>query len=274
MKFASPPSKMVDPEEHLVEFYGTDYAAGARNVSSYLADGLKQGEAVLVVATPECKAAICRQLHYFGFNPKSGEFNKRVVFRDAARMLSKLLVKGDPDWELFKFILEDEVQRLRSTTQCRDFRVYGEMVGLLWTAQQFAAAIRLEEHWNRLLQSHKFKLFCGYPIDIFNGDFSHSHVASVLCAHTHLLPIGEKGPLKEALAEAANQVPGKREIYFGDLEESRFEGRFEGLDRCGLPGAEKPLAMIGRASPPAAQYDLRSRDASKTGASYSDRKTA
>jgi len=274
MKFASPPSKIVDPEEHLAEFYGTDYAAGARNVSSYLADGLKQGEAVLVLATPECKAAISRQLYYFGFNPKSGDFNKRVVFRDAARMLSKILVKGDPDWQLFKFILEDEVQRLRSTTQCPDFRVYGEMVGILWTAQQFAAAIRLEEHWNRLLRSHKFKLFCGYPIDMLHGDFSHSYVASVLSAHTHLLPIGEKGALKEALAEAANQVAREHETYFGDLDESRFEGRFEGLDRGGSAGAEKSVAMIGRASPPAAQYDLRLRDASKKGASCSDRKTA
>jgi len=50
-------------------------------------------------------------------------------------------------------------------------RVYGEMVGILWKARQFPAAIRLEQLWNKLRKSHDFDLFCAYSIDIFDKQF-------------------------------------------------------------------------------------------------------
>jgi len=35
-------------------------------------------------------------------------------------------------------------------------------VGLLWRRGECDAAIRLEEHWNRLAQHRKFVLYCAY----------------------------------------------------------------------------------------------------------------
>ena len=54
------------------------------------------------------------------------------------------------------------------------------MVGVLWEAGRFAAAIRLEEFWNALLRDGGFRLFCAYPIDVC-GDGFHARPTSMPC---------------------------------------------------------------------------------------------
>ena len=66
MQAASKRAQTIEPPEHLVQFYEADPAAWAKSVGRFLADGLKQGEAVLVIATPEHKKAIVRQLNALG----------------------------------------------------------------------------------------------------------------------------------------------------------------------------------------------------------------
>jgi PAS domain-containing protein len=82
------------------------------------------------------------------------------------------------------------------------------MVGVLWKARRFAAAIRLEEYWNRLLESAPFQLFCGYPIDIFGDDVHAVPVQDVLRTHTHLMSSGENSDLDSAVTRAVDEVFG------------------------------------------------------------------
>ncbi|MEA2723961.1 MAG: hypothetical protein QOH59_1732, partial [Gemmatimonadales bacterium] len=87
-------------------------------------------------------------------------------------------------------------------------RAYGEMVGLLWTAGERAAAVRLEEYWNSLLHRSNICLFCAYPIDVFGEEFRVEHVDALLCAHTHMVPIDDE--LEFALNRAMTEVLGDR----------------------------------------------------------------
>ncbi|MGD0130484.1 MAG: ATP-binding protein [Bryobacteraceae bacterium] len=68
-----------------------------------------------------------------------------------------------------------------------------------------------------MLQSNKFKLFCGYPIDIFADDFRHSQVDAVVCAHTHVVATGENGDLQAAMARAIEEVAGTNTIELESL---------------------------------------------------------
>src|ERR1700733_7391127 len=208
MQAVSQRTQTTEPSEHLVQFYDADHAAWAESVGRYLAEGLKQGESVLVIATPEHKKAIARQLNALGCDPDSYAYRGRLVFYDAAQTLAKFMVAGEPNWDRFQDAVGNEIQRLLSTSLNGAFRAYGEMVGVLWSAQEYAAAIRLEEYWNRLLQATRFKLFCGYPINIFNEDFNNSDVHAVVCAHTHVVPSGEDGDLREAVTRALEGVAG------------------------------------------------------------------
>jgi PAS domain S-box-containing protein len=209
MQAASQRSQTIEPSEHLVQFYEADPAAWAKSVGRYLAEGLKRGEAVLVIATPEHKKAIVRQLNALGCcDPGFPEHHVRLAFLDAALTLSRFMVAGEPDYDQFQRVVGNEIERLRSSSLNGGFRAYGEMVGVLWSAKRFATAIRLEELWNRLLQANRFKLFCGYPIDIFSDDFNHSDVNAVVCAHTQVVPTGENGDLREAVTRALDEVAG------------------------------------------------------------------
>jgi PAS domain S-box-containing protein len=211
------PAQTTEPSQHLVQFYDADHAAWAKSVGRYLAEGLNRGEAVLVIARPEHKKAITKQLTALDCVPDSSEYNGRLAFLDAAQTLARFMVADEPNWNQFQLTVGGEMQRLFLSSISGGFRAYGEMVGVLWSAQEFAAAIRLEEYWNRLLQSTRFKLFCGYPINIFTDDFNHSRVDAVVCAHTHVVPTGEHGDLQEAVTRALDEVAGTNVIELRGL---------------------------------------------------------
>jgi hypothetical protein len=82
------------------------------------------------------------------------------------------------------------------------------MVGVLWKAGHFSAAVRLEELWNDLLQSSDVSLFCAYPIDVFSPEFQAASVDALLCAHTHVVPAD--AALEGALNRAMDEVLGSR----------------------------------------------------------------
>ena len=56
------PPEYTQASQHLVQFYDADPGAWVKSVGAYVCEGLKQGEAVLIIATPEHKRTISRQL--------------------------------------------------------------------------------------------------------------------------------------------------------------------------------------------------------------------
>ncbi|MBV9743992.1 MAG: MEDS domain-containing protein, partial [Acidobacteriia bacterium] len=85
-----------DGHQHLVQFYGTDALALARCVGRYLWDGLKQGQGVVAIATPEHSRAITRELKRLGADLEAAAHSGRIVLLDAGRTLSRFLVEGWP----------------------------------------------------------------------------------------------------------------------------------------------------------------------------------
>jgi hypothetical protein len=84
------------------------------------------------------------------------------------------------------------------------------MVGVLWKARQFAAAIRLEQLWNKLLEQSSFSLYCAYAIDVFGKEFAVANLDNVLCTHTHLVPSQPDGTLEAALNRSMDEILGSK----------------------------------------------------------------
>jgi PAS domain S-box-containing protein len=164
------------------------------------------GEGVLVIATELHAGQFKRELTRFGRDVDLAILDRQIVFLDAHSTLTRFLVNGEPDAARFEAVIRAAIREVRPCFG--GLRAYGEMVGLLWSAGRFSAAVRLEELWNTLLSAVGFKLFCAYPIDIFNNDVSADAVESVLRAHTHLLPTGNDGDLENALSHAVTDVLG------------------------------------------------------------------
>lgn len=197
-----------EPRSHFVQLYGTDDRLLTRNVGRYLWEGLQHGDGLLVVATAERSKALACQIQSLGSDPEPALREGRLVFVDAHERLASFMVQGQPDWARFESTLGPVMTQIRERAGQHEVRAYGEMVGVLWKAGRYSAAIRVEKFWNTLLKSNLFKLFCAYPIDVFSNEFQISALDAVLCAHTHLLPSGTNGDLETALNYAINEVLG------------------------------------------------------------------
>lgn len=125
----------------------------------FIADGLDAGDACVVVATAEHRAALRRRL---GERLDSARESGQFLELDAEETLSRILRDGMPDRARFD---TDVGQLVRNRAADRPVRVYGEMVALLWTRGDVVAALALEDLWNDLGDRELFALLCAYPAD-------------------------------------------------------------------------------------------------------------
>jgi hypothetical protein len=193
-----------------VQLYEADETALTKNVGRFLWEGLRRGEGVLVIATPEHCRMFSRRLEFLGAALPSLLSRRQLVFWDAQETLAEFTVDGQPDWHLFEKTARAAMRQVRPNDGAEELRAYGEMVGILWKARQFAAAIRLEQLWNRLLEQASFSLYCAYAIDVFGKEFEVSNLDGVLCTHTHLVPAQPDGTLETALYRSMDEILGPR----------------------------------------------------------------
>jgi hypothetical protein len=194
--------------EHLVQFYQADQSLLTKNVVDFLLDGLKQGDALLVITTPERNTAFSTGLSGAGTDPDKAVRERRLLFADAEQTLRRFMVGGQPDWRRFERTISALIQEVRPQPDHGGLRAYGEMVGLLWQEGQFSAAIRLEQFWNKLMGANALHLFCAYPIDVLGKDFHSAALEAVLCEHTHLVPGGRDQDLDSAVRRAMDDILG------------------------------------------------------------------
>ena len=148
--------------EHLVQFYDTEDEL-VEAVVPYLAAGLDEGEAVLVMATERHRLAFEQQLAATGRGIEQAFAAGTYVAVDASAILRYLRPEGggDPSGEDFDATIGMLVRRHQR--EGRPLRVYGEVVGMLWDEGDVSGAIALEAMWNELQEQTQFKLFCGHP---------------------------------------------------------------------------------------------------------------
>jgi DcmR-like sensory protein len=231
----------LEAEEHVVQLYGSDDRLLTRNVGRYLEEGLKRGDGLLVIATPEHRSSLAR---YLSNQPSysSAVLDGRLVFLDAAATLNRFLSNGVPDAERFGSAVGEALRTVQSNAGPTGVRAYGEMVGLLWKSGNTAAATRLEELWNGLLKASDVRLFCAYPIDVFSPDFQVSNLDALLCAHTHLLPIDVA--LEDAVNRALDEVLGARAEIIRTLIQADHRPSW-----AALPAAESMVLWLRNSLP-------------------------
>jgi hypothetical protein len=197
----------AQPGQHLAQLYGRASQDLVRNVCRYFRAGLKRGEGLLAVATLEHSSRFACELRKDpGYQRAVGE--GRLLFLDAHATLAQFMDGGQPSWERFDARVGGALQDLEARVSRAGLRVYGEMVGILWSAGRVDAALRLEELWNLQLERHAASLFCAYPIDLFDPSSVTDGVHSVVCAHTHLVPgsVDREAALERAMMDLLGAI--------------------------------------------------------------------
>ena len=167
------------PPDHFVEFYGKD-ADLADTVLRFASSGVASGDSVVLVMTGAHRELIEQHLSEVDLAKASG----RICWVDANEALDVFMRGELIDQEGFKSHFGDLIRS--AGAEGRKVRVFGEMVAVLWTRGNTAAALQLEDLWNQLAKTVEFRLFCAYPTNVFS-DTNLGPLRSVCGRHTHVL---------------------------------------------------------------------------------------
>lgn len=169
---------------HTVQFYETSEFLN-QAIANFSAEGIDQGDAVIIIATGAHRASLERRLNEQGYDVPRLQEQGRLNLIDAAATLDTFMVEGRPDRGRF----ERNIGTLIHETQQRypRIRAYGEMVNLLWAAGDLAATIALEELWNDLAKTYTFNLLCGYDMTHFHSESHDAAFQQVCHSHSHVI---------------------------------------------------------------------------------------
>ena len=212
----------MERHEHVVQLYGTDERLLARNVSRYLAEGFARGDGLLLVATPRHTDAFASGLAERGLDVPRIVREGRLTVLDAGEVLGRIMLDGMPDARRFDDVIGHELTTIRQRTGSPDVCAYGEMVGVLWSAGEFAAAERLESLWNGAMASGGLRLYCAYAIDVLGQGWNSAAVAPILASHTAVVSGGDD--LRSALHRAMDDVLGDEAAEIRSRLESEGPG--------------------------------------------------
>lgn len=174
---------------HGVQFYSQDKFL-LEELSAYIGNALRAGDAAVVVATEQHRESLLPWLTAQGLDIAALLEQGRLVSLDAEHILATFMADGWPNEEQFNDVVGGIVERALACTGTAQPRaaIFGEMVALLWAEGKTDAAIRLEQLWNGLAQTKSFSLFCAYPMSSFNREEDAVLLLKVCHEHSAVIP--------------------------------------------------------------------------------------
>ena len=238
----------VGQRRHVVQFYAREreLAAGA---GQYLAEGIADGSALVVVATLAHRLAFEHYLARVGAAVTAAQAEGRYQAVDAAALLRRFSSAGQVDAASFEAEVGHVIRAAGAAG--RPVRVYGEMVALLWDAGQLNAALELEALWNDLAREIPFSLYCGYPELPATGEDHRAALAEVCRLHAAVVGVPPAMPRPARKVPAAAR-PGATRSFPLDRDAPRAARHFA-LDllrswrlgqRCGVTLASDVAIVV------------------------------
>jgi hypothetical protein len=170
--------------EHFVQIYDSDNEF-LHTLTDFVSGGLGAGEAVVVIATERHRHELQDRLTAKGIDVTAARRDDRYIDLDAEETLSRFMINGWPDDDLFESVIQGVLRQARGLER-RKVRAFGEMVALMWANGHSGATVRLEFLWQQLCEKKLFRLFCAYPKTGFTEDPAES-MARVCEMHSKVL---------------------------------------------------------------------------------------
>jgi hypothetical protein len=181
----------IAPCEHMLQLY-EDETVFLDVLEGFVAGGLKAGDSVIVIATPQHLGAIERRLRARGIDPAAAVASHGYIPRDAGETLATFMVDGWPDEKRFGETVHGLLDRARA--RGRRVRAFGEMVAVLWAQGAYGATVGLELLWHRLCEQESFSLLCAYPRSGFSDDAAAS-LKEICDAHASMIETTRAAPI-------------------------------------------------------------------------------
>lgn len=193
--------------EHAVEFYTRDEDL-VDVVVGHLATPLRDGDAVVVIATEAHRDTFRAGLAAVDVDVAAAVADGRLVLLDAAETLSGFMIGGQLDAAAFNATVASVVRE--AANRGRQVRAYGEMVALLWEVGDVTGAIELERLWNALSNEASFSLLCAYPFELISDPDTADAFSEMCALHRRVLSGAPAPPEADVTRRFARNTAGPR----------------------------------------------------------------
>jgi CheY-like chemotaxis protein len=172
-----------DPCRHEVQFYASD-STYFESVGSFIATALHAGNPAVVLATKPHREGLAEYLNR-SLDIDRASREGRYVAYDAAESISRIMVDGSPDRNLFMEAIESQIQQSsRTTGNGHRVAIYGDCAGVLCSQGNTKGAIQLEKTGADIIKNHNVDILCGYPLDLFQGKGKNPVLRNICAEHT------------------------------------------------------------------------------------------
>jgi DNA-binding NarL/FixJ family response regulator len=174
---------------HEVGFYAQDRAL-VDGFARFVKDALKNGNAVIVIATESHRASLLQRLSVDGAEVDRAVKQNRYVALDAAQTLSTITSHDmlDPTrfLELAGKLISTAAQS--ATGGSPRVAICGECDPPLWTIGSGELQIEVEQLWNVIAGRYDVKILCGYSMGSALGKISRELLQRICAEHSAIHP--------------------------------------------------------------------------------------
>jgi hypothetical protein len=162
---------------HEVEFYADDIGF-VDGFARFIEAALKEGKAVILVATGSHQANLLQRLTADGLNMAAEIEQGNYIPLEVTKALSSFMVNNSPDPVMFRKVAGNLITKAASGVRGEHRRVAfcGEGVHILLAACNLEATITLERMWNEIGTHYELDMLFGY----FRSDFATEEDISTL----------------------------------------------------------------------------------------------
>jgi hypothetical protein len=168
---------------HAMQLFDSDESL-ADAVAHFCAEGVLHNETTLAVVREERWYSIAQRLSARGVTIENALWRGLLTVRSAERMLKGIMRAGRPHLSLITTSMGPLISRLEAFG--RPVRIYGEMVDMLASRGEHAAALELEELWNDVGLRKNHRVFCSYMAANFADSQTRDELRRICAAHTDL----------------------------------------------------------------------------------------
>jgi MEDS: MEthanogen/methylotroph, DcmR Sensory domain len=179
----------IATREHVLQIYENE-GVFLDALTGFVGGGIDADDSCIVIATDYHLTALEKRLGSYGVKIEALVDDRRYIPLNAEETLSRFMINGWPDENLFNEAIATILQTVRNCTD-RRIRAFGEMVAILWAHGNNRATVRLEHLWNKFCNKEKFCLFCAYPKSGFTKEIAES-MHHICCAHEKMIGGSEK----------------------------------------------------------------------------------
>jgi hypothetical protein len=230
-----------EPDGHIVQLYqDEDFYCDA--ISHFAAEGLLQGESIIMVATDPNWVNISRYLGGKGFDIPALIERGQITILDANGTLPKFMAGGMPDGSVFKPLASQTIEKARCGGKFPRVRWWGEMVNVLYVEGNGKASHRLEQFFDEVAHEETVAIFCSFLMDHYDPQIYDQAFHNVCGTHSHVIPAKDYEVHREAVNTAITEIVGPIK---GDLLRSLASSKAP----TGMPSSQAMLLWVRESIP-------------------------